>query len=596
MRVFKSLTFRIVFMFIIIIAPMTFLLFYINFYSMNVVKNQVSQSYGNILPIYIQKADDSLDEIRNYLIRMVVNQNSELSVFAMPPPNTDTSDNSEYMLQVQEEYTKLSRDLLLYSSIDSFFVYSPVGDRLLIASISNTNYDKKENLIQTYLDHFIKGQLTVKPEYWNIEKIDGKYILIKVIYDNTGVYMGACVDLNSIISARNFKGMSDGSIIVLTGEGEPLSVSSYSGDFLKNVGAAIETHETENRIITDPKSGNKYLVVSSGSNRADLIFAVAVHERDMLKNLPLFQLTIYILPFVFIIILFLYYMTIQRVLMRPIGQLVGGMKKVAGGGLGFSLRHKGTNEFEFLFGSFNNMVEQIHKLKIDVYEEKIKGQRAELEAQKAELRHLQVQINPHFYANSLNAIYSLAALKDFKAVQGMALHLADYFRYIIKREQNFTELSSEINHILNYLKIQKFRFTNKLNFEICIPEKFASYRIPPLTIQPFVENAIVHGFADRAEPLNITVSVEESTDEGDKYFEVWVRDDGVGFPGEFLEYYSGSMTSKKSNDQHIGISNVYSRLFIMYKGQAGITFRNGDNGGAMVRIRYPVNFTERQDV
>lgn len=582
MNFFKSLRFRVIFMFVIIITPMVFVLIHNNYYSMGIVRNQVAQSYNNILPVYVDKVDESLDEIHNYLIRMT--QDQDVAMFGA----SSQADADDMFFTTRNVSRQLSRDLNFYGSVDSFFIFSPYNEKLIVTSVTSENRDLKYQRIKSYLGRIINIQPWENQLRWNLIELDGVYMLIKVVYDKAGVYLGACAYINNIISANNIRGMPDGGLLVMSGDGIPLSSNSLPASFvneacseLKKQGSAYEG------IIMDPGDHKRYLTVACKSNRVDLLCAVAVDEQQMLEKFAFFRLMLYLLPLVAVLVLLIYYVTISGVLLRPISELIKGMRKISEGNFNINLKYKGASEFKSLIDVFNNMVQQIKNLKINVYEEQLKVQNAELETHKAELRHLQVQINPHFYANSLNVVYSLAALKDYKAIQKMALYLVNYFRYIIGNGNNMIRLSGEITHIVNYLEIQKYRFTNKLTYAVDIPEDYLAYRIPHLTIQPFVENSIVHGFQDRDEPLGIQIFAEPCSEEPDKYYEICVKDNGVGFPEEKLMKWSNSVHLKDTGERHIGIWNVYHRLGMYFGSQAGITFRNDEKGGAVVRIRFP---------
>ncbi|MNC23289.1 Histidine kinase [compost metagenome] len=149
-------------------------------------------------------------------------------------------------------------------------------------------------------------------------------------------------------------------------------------------------------------------------------------NRIFSRNLPFFQKMLYFwIPLLSVAVVTGYILYLQRFLFRPLARLVGGMRKLGYGMLDVRLpAQSDVSEFSIMTKTFNQMARQIEALKIDVYEE-------QLRVQKAEYKHLQMQINPNFYMNTLNLIYKMAALKDFKSVQKMSLHLADYFRFLM---------------------------------------------------------------------------------------------------------------------------------------------------------------------
>lgn len=245
------------------------------------------------------------------------------------------------------------------------------------------------------------------------------------------------------------------------------------------------------------------------------------------------------------------------------------------------------------------MTSQIQHLKIDVYEE-------QLRTREAEFKQLQMQINPHFYLNSLNIIHSLASLQKHELVQQMAGHLADYFRFSLRAGKREIRLGEEMEHIRHYLEIQKLRFPNRLNYVLDIDPAISQYVLPPLTLQPFVENAIIHGFQRRSEPFVIEIeakwapqedggaSVAAGTPPARGMLELCVRDNGVGFDPELLDRLQQGQYAENPDGQHIGIWNVAHRLLVKHGDQAGISFSNQPAGGAAVVIRLPAQTEEKE--
>lgn len=318
------------------------------------------------------------------------------------------------------------------------------------------------------------------------------------------------------------------------------------------------------------------------SSHADLEFELIIAEKNMLQNLPYLQLLIYFLPLGGAFVLGIYLLYVQRILFKPLMQLIRGMRKIAQGELSIRLHEGSSTEFAFLIATFNNMVDQIENLKISVYEEKIR-------VQQAEFKHLQVQINPHFYMNSLNIIYNLAALKDTKSVQKMSLHLADYFRFIMRTNRTTMTLKDEIDHIRNYLEIQVMRYPDNLTFDLQLPETYSQYAIPPLIVQPFVENAVIHGFTKQYGTYVIQVKAEQDPEAPEEFFLLSISDNGNGFQPEMLQQLNSAQYLDQSGDEHLGIWNVRHRLQMNYGNRVALRFLNKPERGALVQIRLPLH-------
>jgi two-component system sensor histidine kinase YesM len=371
----------------------------------------------------------------------------------------------------------------------------------------------------------------------------------------------------------------DGTVLLSSGDKIPVS------DIRDNV----ETlQESDYKTIRDSSSGGKHLVIANKTDRANILFIEVFNEKMLLKKLNIFQVTILLIPVGLVITLIIYFIFIQHIVLNPMNELEKGINRINESNLDFKLEEKGAVEFKLIIKVFNNMVTQIHDLKIDIYEERLNLKNKELEKKKSELINLQLRINPHFFANSLNIIYNLAALEKYKTVQDMAILLSRYFRYMIQTKQVLTELKNEIDFVKDYLEIQKLRFTKRLEYSIDVDKQLLSLMLPSLLIQPFVENSIVHGFPAKEDVMYIIIITAKLAYDGHKkYINIRITDNGKGFSKKDIANFSNPEYFTDINERHIGISNVYNRLKIIYGQSAGILLHNNENGGAEVNISIP---------
>jgi len=233
-----------------------------------------------------------------------------------------------------------------------------------------------------------------------------------------------------------------------------------------------------------------------------------------------------------------------------------------------------NDEVGKLSRNFNRMVTDINQLIETVFKERILKQ-------EAELKSLQMQINPHFLYNTLETINWTARAKGVREIGEMAKSLGDLMRGTISGK-DFILLSQEEEALKNYLKIQKFRFEEKLNFIIDIPTEFHKYMIPKFIIQPLLENAIVHGIEPKLDPG--TVEVHVCGQDGDLM--IWVIDDGVGVDRESIQrILSEEEDVEIEGHTLIGINNVNRRIQIYYGKEYGLQIKNNQGKGTRVFLR-----------
>ena len=156
------------------------------------------------------------------------------------------------------------------------------------------------------------------------------------------------------------------------------------------------------------------------------------------------------------------------------------LKQVEVGDLTVQIYKMPKNEFAYVFRQFNHMVRRTHELlEATVKEQELRNE--------AEMRQLQLQINPHFLYNSLSFIVTAADNPD--AVTEMAVHLSQYYRYCT-RKKSITTIQEEIDYARSYLEIMAMR--KNIEYEIESDPELAACKIPPLILQPIIENAIEH--------------------------------------------------------------------------------------------------------
>ncbi|NUU80315.1 sensor histidine kinase [Paenibacillus xylanilyticus] len=596
MNFIRSLRFKFMIGLTLIMLPLFLLLYYNNVYAIRVVRDKVSLTNMNHLAKSVEQNERVLQETNRYLYSLGERDPDIISLFFLKYGSGD------YIIAKQRIMNKFMTDIGFYNLIDSFFLYDAVNDDLLLAT--SGSYDVKMSLVResmpvqmTQLDDEIQ-----QPE-WSIVRGGAWNALVKTVRINQQFYAGALVDMNALNHPEQFTESGErGGAVIVDSNGGALSGSSLDPAQIKLAAAHLSGLENPYQVISEVTSrgdARQYLMLGMPSAMSKMNYIVLLPEEDMLRNLPFFQQIIRLLPIGAAVILITALVFLRQLLFRPMNTLIRGMRRVSRGELDVRLEPPASSELEFVTRSFNQMTSEIQHLKIDVYEE-------QLRTREAEFKQLQMQINPHFYLNSLNIIHSLASLQKHELVQQMAGHLADYFRFSLRAGKRVIRLDEELEHIRHYLEIQKLRFPNKLNFSLDVDEGLGQYMLPPLTLQPFVENAIIHGFKRRTEPFVIRITAKETKTlsdgesermgEGDcaTNLRLSVEDNGVGFEQEMLTRLQQGLYAEDPSGQHIGIWNVAHRLLVKYSDTARLEFRNPDAGGAAVILYLPAQ-TEAEE-
>lgn len=268
---------------------------------------------------------------------------------------------------------------------------------------------------------------------------------------------------------------------------------------------------------------------------------------------------------------------ISRSIGKPLEALKYNMLEVSRGNLN-SYYKLGNNDDEIsVLGTvFNEMVVKIDSLIQEVLH--VQSQKRD-----AELRALQSQINPHFLYNTLDTL-------QWKAIEYKAFEVADmvnalsrFFRISLSSGKEFITISDEIDHVKNYLEIQKMRYRDKINYNINVDPSVGEIFVPKILLQPLVENSIYHGLKPRKH-LG-TILIEIFSKEGYIYIEV--IDNGLGIDDGQLQLIRKNL-AKSIESKHYGLYNINERLKLTFGDKYNVTIESDLGIGTKVLLKIPI--------
>jgi two-component system LytT family sensor kinase len=196
----------------------------------------------------------------------------------------------------------------------------------------------------------------------------------------------------------------------------------------------------------------------------------------------------------------------------------------------------------------------------------------------AEVRALRAQISPHFVYNSLSAIASFVRT-DPERARELLMEFADFTRYSFRRHGDFTTLAEELRSIERYLVLERARFGERLHVTLRVAPEVLAVKVPFLSIQPLVENAVRHGIEGKEGPGNVTIIAEDVGAEA----LITIEDDGVG---EDPERVRKALAGDGSTDS-VGLGNVDERLRATFGDEYGLVVETAPEAGTKVTVRVP---------
>lgn len=244
---------------------------------------------------------------------------------------------------------------------------------------------------------------------------------------------------------------------------------------------------------------------------------------------------------------------------------------------------EGNDEIGLLGHGYNLMVQRIKELINDVYASSLKQKEAELKA-------LQAQIRPHFLYNTLNTICWEAEKKGDKEIADMVYSLSQVFCLSLNDGRDTFTLEQEVEHVTNYLFLQKNRFRERFEFEIFLDERIKDYIVPKLLLQPLAENAVIHGI----EPLSGSGLISVRAIRKDRFIILEVQDNGAGITSDRLQELRQGLIAEISLPEadNVGRSgfalmNVQERLELFFV-EASLHIESTEGSGTRIIIQIAV--------
>lgn len=247
----------------------------------------------------------------------------------------------------------------------------------------------------------------------------------------------------------------------------------------------------------------------------------------------------------------------------------------------------GSDELSQAFEDLQFMVQEIKAKDAKMYEAELNEKELRNKQQLMEYKMLAHQINPHYLYNTLETIRMKALTIGDREVADAIKILGKTLHYVLENTgTSLTTLEKELDHVINYLTIQKMRFGDRINYTLEIQQDLdtRAYTVLPLLLQPVVENAVVHGLEDinGAGEIRIGIRREEN------HLYITVSDSGKGMTGEELErIHTMLATPERQPQSSIALYNINQRIRLRYGGEYGVTLDSRLGQGTEVTLTLP---------
>ena len=549
----------------------------------------VSRVLENQLMYSAKMAFEQTDSFINYKISSIINA-SDLIFLDTKINDALRRDTENYSIPQQlrdlQDFSQFFSNIQKNQDIYQIRLY--VSDSLIYAEQRTNFFNLKDAEGQVWYKKLQSGKspiLWCPPSYFGSPGGTGKSIVsaVRLIrnWNNLNEYKGILrIDilestLNSIIIHANTT--KTGLTYIINSEG--VAVTSTSGSLVRQFGirpaycfhlSTLGSNWEKTRV-----NGKELIIGSRNIKNTDWFLVSVIPYEEIQSSSQQIGNRLLLLLAVIGTLAYILAVYFSSSITGRISQLIRKMRRVQEGDLNVSLHSSSSDEIGELIDNFNYMVSRMSILIEEQY-------KTGLEVKNAELKALQAQINPHFLYNTLDAINWMAIKNNVPEICSMVQSLARFYKLSLNKGSDIVTLADEITHVRIYVQIQNKRFDNRITLTVNVPEELMQYSIPKITLQPIVENSILHGILQKP-GLEGTIDIAGSLAENILHLEI--RDNGAGMSEDKL---SRILSNEKSDNSHgYGVKNIHNRLRLYYGNSFGLTYDSIPGKGTRASIRIP---------
>ena len=309
------------------------------------------------------------------------------------------------------------------------------------------------------------------------------------------------------------------------------------------------------------------------------IFCNAYDRDYMLKDVTRtqgMQIGITVLLLCFALVLIFY--TIRN-MDTSVKSVVQGMQEVKKGNLDVVVPVQSFDEIGTITDNFNEMTVKVRELIREVTE-------AEENQKNAEIRALEAQINPHFLYNTLDSINWMAIEKEEYEISKMIRNLGVILRYSVNKSNQIVTIRELADWLEKYISLKQMRFNDAFSYRLNIEEETYNRKVYKLLLQPFVENAIIHGFKEMESGGLLQIDIMPARH--DQGIVVIIEDNGKGMSQEMLKCFNNREEAIKDEGKSIGLHNAFSRMNMYYAEKASWNVSSMEGMGTVITLRLPI--------
>ncbi|WP_261070023.1 sensor histidine kinase [Streptococcus mitis] len=503
----------------------------------NFIKNQNIVHLRSSIEIYADSVNEKLHSVERFMYSTITHNES-----------LEKLNHVQTFLEYQENLKKVQ------TSFTEFEYQNETHMTFLLETDSTDHFINVSNLYIPYEDYLLlKSNLKslrsdISDRKWkNVTTKNSEYLVKSVHYEGKIIY--AVISSEDILKPLNKLNIGNNGKLSLK---EPNNIPS----------------------------ANYLIHAQNEKTHLPFDIYVLVDYAEVFRNITLLEVFLSAVPIIITILSIIIILYIRQWMIKPITRLTERLSQFGG-----SIP---PSEFFISEGilEIDKANDKLNKVIFDMQELKIREYHSQLELKKIELNYLKNQIRPHFYLNMLSMIHSMLQTKNYKEIEELTILTSNYLRHLFMANQDFSELKDEVQHIKDYLEIQRIRYGNSIYFSLDYNSDLQNTLVPSLLLQTFIENTIKHGFSFQ-NLFTILLSIKKVKTENSDYIQICIEDNGPGFSEEILSKLNQKQSLITEDGHHIGITNTIERLNLLYPNDYSIAFENNEEGGAKILLLIP---------
>lgn len=557
---------RLMTMFILCMLPVCTISLVSNSREQKMMRDAIVTSQTTNVSYYSELIDQEILRLKTIVYSYMQDKNfREISVIYDQLSNYQ---RSEAIINIREKLTHL-RQISPY--VSNIYVYLPAVGRSI--NSLNCDYELSSNEVEWYIEQ--------KNQNIPIQNQNGQIVVYSCYPRYTASSKPPLLLLAVEINIQKVMNI----LLKAAGTGNAVMLGNNWNIFTDTSISSVEEINTILRKIFEEKSSGmqsircadeNYLFAWRYSVENDMTFFTYSSENQILGRLRETQRLLWLTMIASVLAMLVAVFSTWRMVHVPIQKLIDAFQRLENGNSDVKLVVQSRDEFRFLYNQFNHMVDWLNSLIHQVYTQKILSQQAQL-------KQLQMQINPHFFYNSFFAIEGMIEIGDEETAIKMLRNIGNYFRFITRSARDVVPLKDEVAHARSYCEIQRLRFENiDVDFGE-LPTEYEEFQVPRLILQPLIENAYLYGLEKKEDGGRLRVAFDVNND----IIHITIEDDGGGMSEERLEKLCLNLQHNDGKET-TGMINIHQRLKLFYGEKAGITLIQNENNGLRLVISMPL--------